>query len=339
MPDKKSKAVLMHISDLHFGLNLDQTKQLQNIKEKTIKILTNAAFKNTKHHVPSLSHQDITLCDRLAIMNLREELNIDYLIVSGDLTNLGDVESLRKAKEFLTNSWDHDEPGLGFDEKKILVVPGNHDTISNKYPIPTGIIRKPKPTDRLKNYYQVFPTQLPYSIPPTDLNGRKFTFFCFDSTSPKYFFFSDGEIEEKNITWFYRETKNLARGYGEDYLGSVKIVIFHHHPIPLPGATPSIWTQLIDGSKFLPLLQNAGVDLVLHGHEHFEATCKIEYIFQNSKQKPLTVCAAGTATQYNSNKNAFNVYCFYEEEAFLEIWEHDKRLSLFRPLKDKIRLF
>jgi 3',5'-cyclic AMP phosphodiesterase CpdA len=324
----------MHISDLHFGKDLDKKREDQKIKEKIQNYFKNQ-FKHITNFLLSLLPEDRTLCDRLAIsiQNFRDKgKKIDYLIVSGDITSIGDVESFTNAKHFLTNHFEEKISGLGFEEEKILIVPGNHDTILNKY-YPANS------KHRLENYYSIFNLKLPYSKPPLDINGKKFTFFCFDSTSPNFWFFTDGEIGQENIKWFCHETIKLRREYREDYSKSVKIVIFHHHPIPLPGANSSTWTQLIDGSKFLPILHHEGIDLVIHGHEHFNATSKIEYIFSNVRKKPLTICATGSATQEGSSKNTFNMYYFYEKETFVEIWEYEEGLGLFRPKAEKILLF
>lgn len=331
MPNDGLKALIMHMSDLHFGEDLDKTKKSQKVKGKFIIFFRKQILPN---FIPPLIPEDRVICDRLAILvdDLNKKRRVDYLIVSGDLTALGDVASFESVKKFLKNPFNPQAPGLGFDEERLLMVPGNHDTISNKY----GFFGAQG--DRLENYHEVFQRELPYLVGPVDLNGKKFTFFCFDSTSQRFGSFSDGEIGDEEISWFYYQTKRLKRRYGADYLESTKIVIFHHHPIPLPGTNPSIWTQLIDGSKFLPLLHEEGIDLVLHGHEHLNAISKIQYVYSNTWKKPVTICAVGTACQDNSNENTFNMYYFYQKKAFLETWKYEKNLLIFRP-KPKIRLF
>ncbi|MGD1154048.1 MAG: metallophosphoesterase [Syntrophales bacterium] len=331
MPSDGLKAVFMHISDLHFGEDLDRTKKTQKVKQKIQEFFRKKILPS---FIPPLIPEDRVICDRLAILvdDINKERRIDYLIVSGDLTAIGDIASFENVKKFLGNPFDAQIPGLSFEEGRLLLVPGNHDTISNKY----GFFGNPG--NRLENYYQVFQRKLPYLVGPVDLKGKKFTFFCFDSTSPEFVSFSDGEIGDKEISWFYRETKKLKKRYGTDYIESTKIVIFHHHPIPLPGTRPNIWTQLIDGSRFLPLLNEEGIDLVLHGHEHLNAISKIEYVFSNTKKKPVTICAAGTASRDKSNENTFNMYYFYQKKAFLETWKYEKDVLIFKP-KPKIRLF
>ena len=323
------RALLVHISDLHFGENLEKSKKSRKFKKKIL----NFIFKDIGSRFLALDPHDINLCDELAIFiaELSEKRKPDFLIASGDLTTLGDEESFKEVKDFLIRPWSLERPGLGFNSDTLIVVPGNHDTIINKY--------YERKNNSLEYYHKVFSKDLPFAkyVP---LNDLSITFFTFNSTSEKMLYFSDGQIGENSMRWFRNKTRDLKNEHDQDYINSIKIVIFHHHPIPLPGATPSIWTQLIDGSKFLPLLQEEGIHLVLHGHEHFTATSKIEYVYADNGRHPITICAAGTATQENEKmNNSFNVYYFHDEGTYLEIWDYDKRRGLFSPNSNKIRLF
>src|SRR2546422_742891 len=59
-----------------------------------------------------------------------KNLGLDYLIVSGDITNNGDRESLLRAQDWLVREFGiggRRTTGLSFSVDKLGVIPGNHD--------------------------------------------------------------------------------------------------------------------------------------------------------------------------------------------------------------------
>ena len=121
---KEPKVTILHISDLHFGVDLNKTKDKVKKKKRVIKKIKKAAFKGIEKHAPGLSPHDKILCDELAtqISSFKEKkCDIDFLIVSGDITALGDTDSFTKVKKYLTSQWEFQNPGLGFDQNNILV--------------------------------------------------------------------------------------------------------------------------------------------------------------------------------------------------------------------------
>ena len=204
MPSDGLKAVFMHISDLHFGEDLDRTKKTQKVKQKIQEFFRKKILPS---FIPPLIPEDRVICDRLAILvdDINKERRIDYLIVSGDLTAIGDIASFENVKKFLGNPFDAQIPGLGFEEGRLLLVPGNHDTISNKY----GFFGNPG--NRLENYYQVFQRKLPYLVGPVDLNGKKFTFFVLIAQAPNSYLLATERLVTRELAGFIVRQRNSRK--------------------------------------------------------------------------------------------------------------------------------
>ena len=127
--------VLAHISDLHFSEGTDQSNP---------------------NHVHSIRHL-IGLQNRLAALS-----EVDCLIVSGDVSNHGDRQSLISASGWLFNKipiGNGEYTGLKMPSESVRVVPGNHDAWNAKE---SGhlIDRRQK---SLENYNFAFPNhQIPH---------------------------------------------------------------------------------------------------------------------------------------------------------------------------------
>src|SRR6185503_4388035 len=97
---------LAHISDLHFS---------------------HGAYREGSHQ-----HSILRL---KGIQELLSNLEIDRLIISGDITNDGGPESLLRAHSWIFNSFliDGKEAiGLGLAPNTVGVIPGNHDAFNDK---------------------------------------------------------------------------------------------------------------------------------------------------------------------------------------------------------------
>jgi len=127
--NNESEFLLAHISDLHFSKGTD---------------------KSNKNHTHSINHL-IGLQSRLTVLN-----GLDRLIVSGDVSNHGDRQSLITASGWLFNEipiGNGEYTGLKMKPQSVCVVPGNHDAWNAKE---TGTLldRRQK---SLENYNFAFP--------------------------------------------------------------------------------------------------------------------------------------------------------------------------------------
>lgn len=136
---------------------------------------------------------------------------------------------------------------------KTIVIPGNHDTRS------TGYI-----------YYEEY-----FGEGNQVVDLGNVTVVAVDSTLPDR---DDGYLGRSRQRWL---NDNLKKVEGQDF----KIVLVHHHLIPVPG-TGMERNELIDAGDVLATLVANNVNLALSGHRHVPYTWQLEN---------LMVITSGTA--------------------------------------------
>ncbi len=118
-----------HISDLHFSDGAsDATPH--------------------RHSIPHLKQIQSILADR----------KIDRLVVSGDLTNMGDKESLLRVRDWLFGEFSisgSEKVGLKLPESIVRVIPGNHDAYNSNRASANMLDCWQK---SIKNFSEVFPS-------------------------------------------------------------------------------------------------------------------------------------------------------------------------------------
>ncbi len=92
------------------------------------------------------------------------------------------------------------------------------------------------------------------------------TVVALDSSQPDL---NEGRLGRQNYRWMVERFTNP-----EDF----KIVVLHHHLLPIPG-TGRERNIIEDAGDFLELLVNVGVDLVLSGHKHVPHDWRFEDFF------------------------------------------------------------
>jgi 3',5'-cyclic AMP phosphodiesterase CpdA len=193
----------------------------------------------------------------IALQHL-EELNIDFLLIPGDLTQDGEPENHNWLRSRLSR--------LPFP---VYVVPGNHDVPS---------LRSTSKTIGLSDfpyYYRKFgyenPTQLDYScqiLPGVQLIGLNSN--QFDAQGKQL-----GRLDEAQLVWLERELAKLDR--------QLAIVMVHHNAIEhLPGQSSHCLGQrymLDNAADLLSLLEKFGVQLIFTGHLHVQDVAYREGIY------------------------------------------------------------
>ena len=122
---------VLHLSDLHFSYHADDSA-------------------SNSRHCPNL------------VGNLHSaisSLDFDLVIVSGDLSDTGDTESLLRAREFLFGNYSVSgtkRVGLNLPEDRVRILPGNHDAFN----MPLHGSAAHRWQKSLENYSAVFPNQL-----------------------------------------------------------------------------------------------------------------------------------------------------------------------------------
>lgn len=222
-------------------------------------------------------------------------LRPDLLFATGDHTTWGDKRSLLAAHAFLVQLGKR----LGLTEERIFWVPGNHDILLHYYLGIRWIGR---------NYDRVFGQNQPVRV--VDAAGFKVAVFSFDSTldrkgewSPLWpLVGSRGGVSRPSFNEF-----NAAVQGRQDVEAAFKIAQLHHHPLPIPykGREPAglELTTMTNGGTFIAYMQESGVNLILHGHEHYPCSC--QYCFDPSREN-ITLVAGGTACQKRTQTSSFN---------------------------------
>jgi 3',5'-cyclic AMP phosphodiesterase CpdA len=235
-------------------------------------------------------------CDTLPALQCEiPPLKPDILVATGDQTTFGDKHSLTEARDFL---WDLGEKS-GVPRDRIYCIPGNHDILLNYYrPFARG----------LRNYEKVFGSTQIASF--HEIAGSKVAVFSFDSTldreGQKSILWpvvgSRGRISASAFNSFNTEARSKQNA--DEYF---KIALIHHHPLPIPfkasGGVGLELTTMTNGGTFIAHMQESGLNLILHGHEHYPYSCRYCY---DPNGNDIVVVAAGTACQRGDKQNTFN---------------------------------
>jgi 3',5'-cyclic AMP phosphodiesterase CpdA len=263
---------VVHLSDLHF------------VTHSTLRRLSPVAGLR--------GHDKDTL---QALQTKVEMLKPHLLFATGDHTTWGDKTSLAAAKDFLANlAW-----RAGLADDSVHWIPGNHDILLHYY------FRIPFAK---RAYEKIFGQTAALKV--VSACGYKIAIYSFDSTidrsnqwSPLWpLVGSRGSVSRSSFNNF-----NSAIQAPEAKEECFKIAQIHHHPLPIPykpgeGFGPEL-TTMTNGGTFIAYMQQSGVNLILHGHEHHPYSCRYCYDPNNPE---LVVAAAGTACQAGAPLNSFN---------------------------------
>ncbi|NJR40532.1 MAG: metallophosphoesterase [Leptolyngbyaceae cyanobacterium CSU_1_4] len=184
------------------------------------------------------------------VLTKLEPLDLDFLLIPGDLTQHGEPENHRWLADRLSK--------LPYPA---YVIPGNHDLVEQ------SATDRSIGANEFASYYQKLgydADRLYYSqilLPGVRLIGLNSIFF--DAQGKQI---SMGRVDDEQMDWL-RET--LAAAAGE-----MVLVMIHHNVIEhLPGQTLSPMGRrymLQNASDLLDLLQNSGVQLLFTGHLHVQ---------------------------------------------------------------------
>ena len=223
-------------------------------------------------------------------------LKPDLLIVSGDQTTWGDKTSLQFARNFIQEL----AKEIQISQQQICWIPGNHDVLLDYY---LGDRFSPR------NHEIVF-GETP-SCRCLNVAGYHIGLFPFDSTlDPKKLHIalrpwvgSKGRVSSLSFNNFNESTNTPAVAQC-----SFKIAVVHHHPLPIPfkGGGQNVGIELTtmsNGGTFIAHMQESGINLVLHGHEHHSYSCRYSF---DPDRPDIVIVAAGSASQRGAHENSFN---------------------------------
>ncbi len=108
--------------------------------------------------------------------------------------------------------------------------------------------------------------------------------------------FSHGKLDEDQFEWFASSLIN----YDKD--NRWKIVLMHHHPFNYTFPVPIVdISTLEEGSRFLDIMGEKGIHLVLHGHRHHP---RAETFQKNGWPHPVTFICAGSLAVNSAHRSS-----------------------------------
>lgn len=278
--------VILHISDIHFSKKEDVNKWLLQLN-----------------------------------VDLKSNLNtsiIDYLVISGDITNIASGEEFEYALAFIQELI----KDFMLQREKIIIVPGNHDY--NRDTTIAAMDAEKIINDKL--YWDKFGG---FQVFHANVTGKCYS-ECIEQQGIINVYDADKLLVlGLNSSWaidhinkykasinmdaLYEAAKKILAGQYKDYL---KIVVFHH-----PVAGPE---QM--NSEFMELLAQMGFRICLHGHIH---EAKDEYFNYDDKRK-IRIIGAGTfgaitKEQVPGIPHQYNLIRWYSD--YLEVHTRKKEKS------------
>lgn len=277
---------ILHISDIHFSKKEDVKKWLLQL-----------------------------------YVDLKNNLNvsiIDYLIISGDITNIASNEEFEYALLFIQELIKE----FMLQREKIIIVPGNHDYDRDT----TKAAMDAEKIINDKLYLEKFDSFQRFHVNATG----KYYSECIEHQGIINVYDADKLLvlglnsswaidhvnkykASINMNTLYEVAKKILAGQYKDYL---KIAVFHH-----PVAGPE---QM--NSEFMELLAQAGFRICMHGHIH---EAKDEYFNYDDKRK-IRIVGAGTFGAITKDQvpgipHQYNLIRWYSD--YLEVHTRKKEKS------------
>lgn len=147
----------------------------------------------------------------------------DYtVIITGDISAQGSIDSLQLAKNFLVKDDTSEiskKLGLNIPEKNLFIIPGNHDSFNDR------LLGR----NSLKNYKEIFGVNDFFPITNTfNHNGGTVALIGFDST---YLRKSASIVKKLGRGVIEKNQYRIAEGFLREKKFDFKLVCLHHNPI------------------------------------------------------------------------------------------------------------
>lgn len=198
------------------------------------------------------------------VADLREQAP-DHIACTGDVCNLGLSSEWPSSREFLD--------GLGTPDT-VSFVPGNHDAY-----VPGSLEGLVKAIDPYVRGDAPGPGRGRF---PFVRRRGPVAFLGLSSAVPTAPFVASGSLGKTQL----RHAENCLKALADEPLARVVLI---HHP-PHVGGAPA-GRNLVDAQKFEAMIERAGAELVIHGHNHVGSVALIE-----GAQGPVPVVGAPSAS-------------------------------------------
>lgn len=279
---------IVHLSDLHICERTLYPKLSELFSDMSARL-------GLQLHLPDPSSQ--ILDETVTAVN---DLDPDVICITGDITTFGDKKSFEEATTFVQRM----RQRTGSD-RKVVTTPGNHDVLCSQFArlldqsgtgpwmvkklMLRGIVKRVEDALRhaglgkgesaLANYTE-FTKNVQVSVGNESIgeaNGVKVRCIPFESVSMDPLWMNIGDSRPKQFTDFRKLLRN--RGDSER---EVLIALVHHNPMSAAEvAEPRLvnaYNCFPGASVYMKEMQNAGVDIILYGHQHVRSCCLIDFV-------------------------------------------------------------
>jgi 3',5'-cyclic AMP phosphodiesterase CpdA len=240
----------------------------------------------------------------LRAINCIAEQKPDLVIVTGDCVHSpeeNNFKTLSASFERLYQKFKDDDHKL-----HIITIPGNHDY----YQHGNKIFTSKKKYDLYDKYVSglCYPGDSAVQVAESFFSLHKIAIFPFDSNNTKRLGFAQGRINQPEI--FLKKIndkyKKIASDNDFSYQSCLKIVLTHHHPLPLPTSKeeekvePFMLFQ--NAYQFLDIITDYDINLLLHGHKHVSGIAEYNTLTEGSKPIIVSACASSASTEENERE-------------------------------------
>ena len=207
-----------------------------------------------------------------------DEAKPDLTVISGDFTQRARTEQFEQACQFLER--------LKSAGHEVLGVPGNHDV-----PLYDVLRRFLSPLTRYRRY--IDETLCPFhEVPGAAVLGIN---------TARSLTFKDGNINEEQVAYI-RDTFSRTRSE------TVRILVTHHPMFALPvGDGPELGKAIGRQELALDAVADAGVDLLLAGHNHRASTHHAKDLVTDAGAALVVQAGTATSTRLRDEEQSFNL--------------------------------
>ena len=288
---------LAHISDPHLG-PLPPFRVAELMNKRFFGYLSWVRRRRALHRPEVLT----ALAEDMA------DLAPDHLVVTGDLTNIALPEEFTQVGRWLQ--------GLGAPEA-VTVIPGNHDAyVAVPWEASLG-----KWQAFMSGEGDVVATG-PESFPFVRYRAP-IAIIGLSSAQPTPLFCAHGTLGEIQL----QRLGPLLRRLGEE--GWFRVVLLHHPP----SLGKIVWRKrLVDAVPFRRVIEAAGAEMILHGHDH---TFAIEQI--DTAGGPVPVIGVPSASAGHDGRKPLAHYQLYGIEKAGNGWRIEVNARGFDPVSGRFR--
>ena len=228
-----------------------------------------------------------------------DELKPDLVVISGDFTQRAKTEQFRDACQFLER--------LQHSGHEVLGVPGNHDV-----PLYDVLRRFLSPLARYRRF--IDDSLCPFvELPGLTVLGIN---------TARSLTFKDGRINQDQVA-FIRDT------FARTPRDSFRVLVTHHPLFALEvegQMAPAIGRQELA----LDAIQEAGVDLLLAGHNHHASSHSASDLVTRAGGALVVQAGTATSTRVREQEQSFNVIDVADASVMITVnaWRDDRFVAL-----------